>query len=349
MEKLDHGVSVFLQQITKTLEVEQGPDPTRSRRVSGETGGGTPTLSEISESAMQHGRELSRYGFTVGEVVHEYGDLCQAITDLAVERSEPVEVDEFRTLNRCLDNAIATAVTEFGYQREFDVADANIGARNLHMGLFVHELRNHLATATLALSIIKQGSVGLHGATGVVLGRSLVALDHLIARSVAEVRLTAGVPIQQELFSLADFIAEIQMSASLEAQVRVCDLVVSDVDASLAIDADRDLLLSAVGNLLQNAFKFSPIHSTISLNTYAVADLILIDVEDQCGGLHEGDTERMFVPFVQSSADKSGLGLGLSISRRSVEASGGTLNVRSVPRSGCIFTISMPRHALPKP
>ena len=111
-------------------------------------------------------------------------------------------------------------------------------------------------------------------------------------------------------------------------------------------DADRDLLMSATGNLLQNAFKFSHARSEVSLNAYAVADRILIDVEDHCGGLPAGAAERMFAPFVPVGADTSGLGLGLSISRRSVEANDGILSVRNVPRSGCVFTIDLPRHSL---
>ena len=50
------------------------------------------------------------------QVIHDYGDLCQAITELAFEQAAPFETKEFRTLNRCLDNAIADAVTEFTYQ-----------------------------------------------------------------------------------------------------------------------------------------------------------------------------------------------------------------------------------------
>lgn len=123
-------------------------------------------------------------------------------------------------------------------------------------------------------------------------------------------------------------------------------MTVSAVDPLLAIDADRDLLLSAVGNLLQNAFKFTHAHSEVTLNAYAVADRILIDVEDHCGGLPSGDAEKMFLPFTQSGDDKSGLGLGLSISRRSVEANDGILSVRNVPGTGCVFTIDLPRHEL---
>ncbi|MET1162566.1 MAG: HAMP domain-containing sensor histidine kinase [Pseudoxanthomonas sp.] len=345
-EELAHGVSIFLDQLIKTLKVEQTASPLQSRRVSGPSGGGKPVLSEIGESATLHGKELQAHGFTVEEVVHDYGDLCQAISDLAVETGAAIGVDEFRTLNRCLDNAIANAVTEYGYQHDFTIADKQAVALNERLGFFAHELRNQLCTATLALSIIKQGNVGLGGATGGVLDRALVGLGNLIDRSLAEVRMTAGMPVQHRLCSLAEFIAEIKLSASLEAQVKECVLVVSDVDPALAMDVDRDLLLSAVGNLLQNAFKFTQPRTEVTLNAYALADRILIDVLDHCGGLAPGPAETMFKPFVQDAEDRSGLGLGLSIARRSVEANGGTLSVRNLAGSGCVFTIDLPRHSV---
>ena len=97
------------------------------------------------------------------------------------------------------------------------------------------------------------------------------------------------------------------------------------MDPKLAIDVDRDLLLSAAGNLLQNAFKFSHPNSEVSLNAYAVADRILIDVEDHCGGLPPGDAEKMFLPFIQGAEDRSGLGLGFrslaAASRPTLESS----------------------------
>ncbi len=207
-------------------------------------------MSEIGESAVLHGKELLQYGFTVEEVVHDYGDLCQSITDLAFERSALIDIDEFRTLNRCLDNAIANAVTESGYQHDFVMAGLHADALNERLGFFAHELRNLLCTATLAVSVIKEGNVGLGGATGGVLDRALLGLAHLIDRSLAEVRAAAGLQVQHRLFSLADFIAEIKLSATLEAQLKRCSLVVSRVDLLLAVDADRDLLMSATGNLL---------------------------------------------------------------------------------------------------
>jgi len=343
-DELTHGVPLFLDQLIKTLEVEQSADPMRSRTVSGPSGGGGP--GEIGDTATVHGRELLRHGFSVDQVVHDYGDLCQAITDLGFEVKAGIEVSEFRTLNRCLDNAIAEAVAEFAYQRDLIVAHRHADALNMRLGVFAHELRNLLTTATLSIAALRSGSVGLTGATGAMLDRSLVGIRNLIDRSLAEVRLTAGLPGSREVFSLADFIAEIKLSATLEAQITKSGFAVSEVDIGLALDADRDLLLSAVGNLLQNAFKFSRPHSDVQLNAYATPERIRIEVEDQCGGLPAGSMERMFQPFTQLGNDRSGLGLGLAICRSSVEASGGILSVRDLPGTGCVFIIDLPRHSL---
>lgn len=344
--ELDHGITMFLDQIVKTLEAEEADSPGESQRLSGPASGVDAVFSEMGVAAKEHGRELLQHGFTIEQVVHDYGDLCQAVTDLAVERSAPLTNNEFRTLNRCLDNAIAVAATEFNVQRDNIFADKDARA-NERLGFFAHELRNHLNSATLALTAIKGGSVGLAGATGAVLDRSLVALRGLIDRSLAEARMTAGIPVRHRLFSLAEFIAEVQLAATLEAQVNNCTLTVSYVDSKLFVDADRELLLSALGNLLQNAFKFTHPGSEVLLKVYSMADRIFIEVEDKCGGLPPGDVEKMFLPFTQSGANRTGLGLGLSISRRSVEANEGTLRVRDIPASGCVFTIDLPRHVMP--
>jgi C4-dicarboxylate-specific signal transduction histidine kinase len=71
---------------------------------------------------------------------------------------------------------------------------------------------------------------------------------------------------------------------------------------------------------------------------------VLIDIADRCGGLAVGDAQTMFMPFSQRSSDKSGLGLGLTIARRNIEANDGALGMRDVPGVGCVFTISLPLH-----
>ena len=124
-------------------------------------------------------------------------------------------------------------------------------------------------------------------------------------------------------------------------------LTVGAVDAGLAIDVDREMLFSAVNNLLQNSFKFTHSASEVTLNAYATAGRIRIDIEDQCGGLPDGAMEQIFLPFKQGGDDRSGLGLGLAICRRGVEANNGLLKVHDLPGVGCVFTIDLPRHLLP--
>ena len=171
------------------------------------------------------------------------------------------------------------------------------------------------------------GKVGLEGATGAVLDRALIGLRNLIDVLQADVRTSARLPAQRCLISLSDFVTEAAVSAALEAHSRNCGLTVFDVDKSLGLDVDRDMLLSAIGNLLHNAFKFTAPGTEVSLSAYAAA--------------------KIFLPFVQSGLDKSGLGLGLAICRRNVEANNGVLRVRDIPGSGCVFSIDLPRHPLP--
>ena len=345
-EALKHGIPIFLRQLIQTLEIEQTQDPLRSLEISGPAGGGKPVMSKMGETAATHGRELLARGFNIDQVVHAYGDACQAITDLAVERRVPFQMDEFRTLNRCLDNAIANAVTEYSYQRDLSIANKQSQASSERLGVLAHELRNHIQTATLTFSAIKAGNVGFSGATARVMDRTLVALSRLVDSSVSEVRMEAGMALHSQLFSLADFIVDLKISASLEANLYNCWFVVSSVDLELAVDADRHLLSAAVSNLLQNAFKFTQPGTAVTLNAYAAADRILIDIEDHCGGLPWSNPEQLFLPFTQGGTDKRGLGLGLSIVRRSVEANNGTVHVRDRPGVGCVFTIDLPRHAI---
>lgn len=344
--QLQNGVPMFLDQLTRTLEAEQAGPESGGLEISGPSGGDGSALSEMGLSAAAHGKELLQLGYSVDQVVHDYGDLCQAITDLAVERDAPFSIDEFRTLNRCLDNAIADAVTEFSFQRDTALAEQQSVDTNERLGFLMHELRNSLHSANLAMGAIESGSLALSGATGSVLKRSLSAMDKLIQRSLTEVRLKGSTLQTYAVFSVAAFIAEATAVSTLDAQTRGCLFTVTEVDASLGIAANRDLLTAALANLLQNAFKFTHHHTEVTLSAYAVGDRVNIDVRDNCGGLPPGSAEKMFTAFSQQNDNKSGLGLGLTIARQSITADNGTLTVRDVPGHGCIFTISLPRCTL---
>lgn len=343
---LEHGIPIFIDQLIDTLFAEQSGASQVVRNASGAGAEKATIFADVRGSAVRHGRELLQNGFSVDQVVHDYGDLCQAVTELAVEFREPIQINEFRILNLCLDNAIADAVTEYSFGKNALIAEQSLLALNERLGYLAHELRNHIQTASLALVAIKSGKVAIGGSTGAVLERSLIELRSLVDRSLADVRLTSGIDVRLQIISVADLIGQAGAAALLEAQARGCTLTIAAVAPELTVNIDRELLLAAVGNLLQNAFKFTAPGTDVSLHVCTRGDRILIEVSDHCGGLPPGDVEQLFQPFTQRSADKSGVGLGLSICRRSVEANQGILTVRDAPGIGCVFTIDLPQYLL---
>ena len=134
--EIEHGVPLFLEQLV--VELRDGPSQS----------------DEINKTAVEHGRDLLLQGYTVSQVVHDYGDVCQSITDLAMETDAPIVTDDFRTLNRCLDDAIAGAVTEHARGQEI-TRDGE-----------AHALRNLTTTAIAAFEVLQTGSVGVGGIPG---------------------------------------------------------------------------------------------------------------------------------------------------------------------------------------
>lgn len=332
-ESSSHGIGMFIPQLVESL---------RQNRRSGD-----PGVGNISATAVRHGSDLQREGFTVNQVVHGYGDLCQAITDLAVRSAAPISTEDFRSLNGCLDHAIAEAVTEFNRRDANSAAERNEAGERERLGSLAHELRNHLNTATLAFAALKTGAVGTTGATSAIIDRSLLGLGTLIERALAFVRLTSGVNPLKERLSVDRFIAEVEISAGLAANGRGALFSVSPVPPGLYVQADPHLLHSAISNLLDNAFKYTKPGTHVALRAQSWGDRVLIEVSDECGGLPKGTAELIFRPFEQASKDRSGLGLGLTIARRAVEALDGRLGVRDVPGHGCVFTVDLPRRAAP--
>lgn len=322
-DELTNGVPLFLTQLGEILRREAAQFP--------------PNGGPMGRSATEHGSDLLKQGFSIAQVVHDYGDVCQAVTELAMDLQVPIANEDFHTLNRCLDNAIASAVTEYARQRDVDASGADVRRQ----GFFAHELRNHLNTAMLAFQVVKSGRVGVTGSTIEVLERSLRGLRELVDRSVSEVRLAAGIH-HRERFRMAAFIEEMEIDGSIEAMSRGLQFSVGPVDSKLLVDADRHLFASAISNLMQNAFKFTRPSSHVWLRTASTADHVSIEVQDECGGLQPGAAEAIFRPFEQRGADRAGLGLGLAISRKAIEADGGSISLRDIPGKGCVFIVKMP-------
>lgn len=172
---VDHGVPLFLQQLVATLQLER-----TKQRPSGGHSEQTTAQTDIARAAALHGADLLRRGFSVEEVVQDYGNLCQCATALAVEMQVTISTDDFRILNRCLDNAIAGAVGAYGSARQ---ASLELAAATLRQQ-FAVEHRRLVDTAIQAFDVIKTGKVGIGGATAILLGHALEQLRSLTDGSV---------------------------------------------------------------------------------------------------------------------------------------------------------------------
>jgi hypothetical protein len=182
-DELVHGIPTFLDQLIETLTLEQTMKP-RDVSLSVRNARGE-VASHVGTTAALHGRDLFLKGFTIEQVVRDYGDVCQAVTNLAVETGASISVDEFRTFNRCLDNAIAGAVTEYAKHTPAS-NESSFQTLKSRREPLAQELLNHLHTATLAVTAIKTGTVSTGGATAAVLDQSLTAMRNLIDRLLAE-------------------------------------------------------------------------------------------------------------------------------------------------------------------
>ncbi len=318
--EMQNGVPLFLSQLVDRLRLA------------------TTDSDALKESATQHGGELLQMGFSIGQVIHGYGDVCQAVTQLAEETNAPITVDEFKVFNMCQDDATAEAVTAYEGHRDQSVAQQGLERR----AVLAHEMGNRVAAALISFDLLQKGAVGIGGSTSAVLGRSLRALRMLVNNSLAEVRIESGLGLKERI-SVSELIAEAQGEAAMVAAAHRSELVVSPVETGINVEADPQIISAALSNLLQNAFKFSRPGARIHLRTTATAERVLIEVEDECGGLPPGKSQDLFRPFQQRNANRSGLGLGLTISARGVEGAGGHIGVRDIPGKGCIFWIDLPR------
>jgi len=326
--QLKIGLPLFFDQLLKVLEEKLSKSPPDA----------------LLRAAAEHGKEFLRLGYSLSHVVHAYGAMCQSITEYATINNANISPQEFNILNGCLDVAIASAVSEF----QFRSIQASEEREVAHLGFLAHELRNSLSSATVAHEMIKAGLVGTGGSTAAVLESNLSRMRHLIDRSLSEVRTRADADAFIEKFRLSDLFDQIVLTAKVDADKKQ-QQVFCHVDWQIEVEGDRQFILSAVANLLQNAIKYTKTGGKIWLRGKCADQRICIEVEDECGGIDTAKLGSLFKPYVQANEDRSGLGLGLTISQRAIHLSKGIITVQNSPGHGCTFIIDIPQTLTPEP
>jgi hypothetical protein len=184
------GVARFLDQLVEVLS--RAPVATGDDQAPAAVG--TTAKNEISRTAARHGAFMLSHAYTIDQVVHEYGDVCQAITGMAIARDASLTTDEFRILNSCLDDAIAEAVTAHGAQaaQQGVQRERHLASR---LEILADDCQRVATIAVQAHAAIMTGKVGMSGATGALLGHSLNELLYLAEQArlpADDVRLRDG-------------------------------------------------------------------------------------------------------------------------------------------------------------
>jgi two-component system sensor histidine kinase SenX3 len=149
---------------------------------------------------------------------------------------------------------------------------------------------------------------------------------------------------------LNDLIAEAVDQCQTTSAARKIGITVSD-DVAVTVFGDRDQLLMAMNNLIENAINYSPPNTNVSVSTSLQGDIVTISVADQGIGIPETDLERIFERFYRvdpaRSRETGGTGLGLSIVKHVATKHGGDITVWSAPNVGSTFALRLPINQRP--
>jgi signal transduction histidine kinase len=288
--------------------------------------------------ARDHGRHRMRMGVDPGGLTAEMAMVGEALLLVAEEVGHELSGADARLISRIIGHGTAASINAYAAMRDKQLAEQ----ATRHFSFIAHEIRNPLHNAKLAAAAMKLGSE--RGAER--LDRALSQLSELIDNSLVQARMFGQPTLHAETHDVLDLLHAAREDVVAPAEDRGQTI---DIEAeSFTIEADRKLLISALVNLLKNAVKFTHDGGRIELRARTVDGRALFEVEDECGGIPEGLTERMFQPFVQAGLDKSGFGLGLAIVKQVVNAHQGAVRVVNHPDKGCTIVLELPLQQ-PKP
>ncbi len=324
LELVNH-IPEFLDEVVSALRMDAGLPPH----------GPSP---EQSTTAAGHGAQRLRLGFSLDSVVREYAALREAVVDSAKEFRSPPTFRELHVLFDTMITGIAHAVTEYARQRDAEL----LRHANEHFAFIAHELRNPLSSAMTAFNLLKsKGQLPTEGRSVGALERGLLRTNELIDQTLQIARVASGIELRRQATTLKALFDDVEFSAISDAEAKgVAIQSVVENDQRLAIDTR--LVRSALGNLLQNAVKYTSHGSAVELRGSVANGRAVIEVEDCCGGLAPGKVEEAFTPFVRIDNSQSGFGLGLAIAKQAVDAHGGSIRVQNLPGKGCIFILELP-------
>jgi signal transduction histidine kinase len=286
--------------------------------------------------ARKHGRRRMRRGIDVGALSEEMTLVGEIILDLINEGEMSVPAEEVRELFHVMGRGVAASVRAYAALRDREIVEQ----ATQHYSFIAHEIRGPLQTARLTVAMLaKEQEPGRQKYFG-RLDKVIAQASQLIDDFIVHARLSSNPRVSARPVAILELVDAI--CAEIEEQAQARNIAIVQSVEILQVEADQKLLLSAVTNLMRNAIKFSPEGSQVTLRARALEDRILFEVEDACGGMPDDLPPKLFQPFVQENADRSGFGLGLLIVKQAVEAHHGSVRVVNRPNEGCTFVLDLP-------
>ncbi|HXK17870.1 MAG TPA: HAMP domain-containing sensor histidine kinase [Polyangiaceae bacterium] len=320
--KLDHDVALFFEEIVQALEHHHGLN------------GAAASPPQKSEAAARLGQQPQRAGLEPAKVPLIFGAISSAIGHTGECRGLSIDADEYNVFNQCIDTGVATSIENF-WNGERAERERRIGER---FGYLAHELRSALGNAALAFKLLRGADLTLSSRTAAVLANNLRRMENLVSRTLGSAQLESQLELELAPVRVATVLRQLQASAIPDRAI----WITLELDESLHVNADEMLLTSAISNLLQNALEFSRTGACVTLSCWAGETGVVVEVEDECGGLPPGEPNELLFPHVRGAEQPTKPGLGLAITQRAVEAMGGSVHVENHPGHGCSIQLKFP-------
>lgn len=300
-----------------------------------------PPGESTEQISGAHGRHRFAIGFDLKEVIREFDVLLDVIADMIHDYQPRVELEGWKRLYQWLFSSMREAVAAYIRERDLQLDEQ----ASEHLAFLAHELRNPITSVRLALEVLEKNLAPRKYRATEVMQTNLERILELIDTQLVELRLRAGLRPQLEELAADDFLHDV--AGGLSANARSKHQTIEVQSEPIHLEADPRLLRSVLLNLLGNAIKFSPEGATIRIRGRQDGERIVLSVLDQCGGLPEGQAEKMFSPFVQMGRNRTGHGLGLAIAKQATEAHEGSIRVHDYRGRGCEFIVDLPLRPSP--
>jgi PAS domain S-box-containing protein len=234
-----------------------------------------------------------------------------------------------------------------------DEAEEANRAKDEFLAMLGHELRNPLGAISNALYVLELIGVQTPPAVQArqVVARGVEQLTRMVDDLLDVARVTRGkIALERRILNLADAVTQ-SLSGLSAAGRSTHHQITADVEPAW-VDADPVRLQQIVANLIVNAIKYTPAGGTIHVTVGREGDLAMVRVADNGIGISAEMLPRVFEPFAQGDRTleraPGGLGIGLTLARRLVEAHGGTIAAASEGAGrGSTFTVRLPLVAPP--